>query len=220
MRLLFLILVFGAVDSSAFEAQILYLKGSVKTGAKDQFKTAILQQKLKEGDWVVTGKDGSVILGLGGESRLKLKENTEIQLTDTAKNLIDLKLGSVFSKIRKLENPDQKSEIKFRIRTRTATMGVRGTQFFTAYGEGKKQEDDVWMCVQEGVVEVEKSGVKPVIVNEGFGVFVPKEKPVSEPKPFGWTKELNWNMDPETGPVEDRTRIRSAYTDFLKYNYD
>ncbi len=40
-----------------------------------------------------------------------------------------------------------------------------------------------------------------------------------EPKPFEWTKGLNWNMDPAKGKVEDTTSMAKAYADLLDEDY-
>ena len=113
------------------------------------------------GEFIKTGDQSTAILTTEGDSQLKLRANTELQLSDPKTNEVFLRKGELFSKIIK------GSETHFHVKTSTAVMGVRGTQFYTSYGE-EKHKGDVLMCV-----------------NEGLGVFAP------EPKLFGWTKELN-----------------------------
>lgn len=208
-----LALLISPLFAHAYTAKITYLNGEVQVGSKERWSKASLNQKVAAGETVKTGKGATAILTTDDTSQLKLKENTELQLSDPAKNEVFLQFGAVFSKIKKAE------ETHFKVKTKTATMGVRGTQFYTSYGEGEKQKDDVWMCVNEGLVAVESENQKPVLVKEGMGIYAPPRRAVSEPKPFGWTKDLNWNMDPAKGDVEDHTKIKAAY-DLIKQNYD
>ena len=99
-------------------------------------------------------------------------------------------------------------------------MGVRGTEFFTAYSQDKKKSDDLWMCVNEGVVEIvtDKSSEK-VIVKEGQGVFINKGIKATAPKKYSWTKKLNWNLDPGNGELEN-SAMNDMYQDLLDQDYD
>ena len=201
--------------ANAYTAKITYINGDVQVGAKDHYEKAVLNKKVSAGEFVKTGKGSTAILTLDDESQLKLKDESELQLNDPVKNEVFLNFGAVFSKIKKAE------QTHFKVKTRTVTMGVRGTRFYTSYGVDEKQKQDVWMCVNEGLVAVETVGEKnPVLVKEGMGIFAPAGKKVTEPKPYEWTKDLNWNMDPDQGDVVDHTEIKSAYGDLLKHNYD
>lgn len=213
--LLLLPIIFFSTFSHAYTAKITYVNGDVQVGAKDHLQKAVLNQKVAAGEFIRTGKDSTAILTTDDESQLKLKDNSELQLSDPVKNEVLLNFGAMFSKVTKAE------KTHFRVRTKTVTMGVRGTRFYTSYGVDEKQKNDVWMCVNEGLVAVEDSGEKnPVLVKEGMGVFAPAGKKVTKPKPYAWTNDLNWNMDPSKGDVVDRTQIKAAYGDLLKHNYD
>jgi len=200
-------------DAHAYSAKITYVQGSVQVGRGEHFEKAELDQKVTAGEIIKTGTGSTVILTTEDQSQLKLKENSELQLSDPKNNEVFLKTGGLFSKITKAP------ETHFHVKTHTAVMGVRGTRFYTSYGE-EKQKDDVWMCVNEGLVAVETPGDQPMMVKEGYGVFAPPKRKVSEPKPFEWTKKLNWNMDPEKGDVVDHTDMKAAYGNLLKQNYD
>jgi len=125
-------------------------------------------------------------------------------------------MGSLFSKVQKQTNGRQ-----FKVLTKSAALGVRGTEFFTAINEKKPGAADVWMCVHEGSVFVnDLADSKSVVVKKGEGVVIPAGKSVTTPKPYAWTKNLNWNMDPKAGKVLDETFIEPAYDDLLDKNYD
>jgi len=187
-------------------------------------------QKIKKGailnigDIVRTRKGSLAILSLEGGSKLKLNPDSAVTIKSTQKNNeeVFLNKGSAFinvlkSKLKKSAKP------KFRLKTKTVSMGVRGTSFFASYGktQNKKVRKDIWMCVNEGLVEVvnQKSKQK-VQVKAGEGIKVEKGDKISEPKPLEWTKKLNWNMDEAKGDLENKVSIEEAYSDPLDEDYD
>ena len=42
---------------------------------------------------------------------------------------------------------------------------------------------------------------------------------LTKPQAYDWTKQLNWNMDPKSGDIEDKVSLDSAYTDLLDQDY-
>lgn len=202
-----------AARQPATGGEVQYVSGEVHVGEAK----AIVNQAVQDGQTVRTGADSTAIIAFADGSRIKLNPMTRLKL-DSLKSGTELALesGAVFSQVRKQKTPG-----KFIIRTKTAVMGVRGTRFFTAYGKAEGKGADVWMCVDEGAVEVESSGggkAGKVVVQEGQGVFVPFGKAVTPPRPYEWTRKLNWSMEPEKGDIIDRTKIE--YKDLLKRYYD
>ena len=111
------------------------------------------------------------------------------------------------------------SKDKFVVKTKNASFGVRGTEFFISYG--KDRAKDAWMCVNEGLVRVSpKDSKESVDVKAGEGVQVKDKKSVSTPKPLAWTSKLNWNLDSSKGQLENKVNIDDAYTDLLDQDYD
>ena len=99
--------------------------------------------------------------------------------------------------------------------------GVRGTEFFVAYGRTVDIEPDIWLCVNEGSVDVAivKTG-ESVIVNEGEGINILAGNMLTTPEFYTWTEDLNWNTDPDSGSVLDDTNLDSAYSDLLDQDYE
>jgi ferric-dicitrate binding protein FerR (iron transport regulator) len=197
-----------AADSAA---TLSYVKGEVQVASHGATAPGKAGAALAKGDVIRTGRDSAAMIRLADGSLVKLNTETALEVGQAERGTTELNLrsGAVFSKVAK-----QGARDRFVIRTKTAVMGVRGTQFFTSSGA----DADVWMCVREGKVEVEsQQDHKKVLVKEGEGVFVPVGKGVTPPKPYAWTRGLNWNMDPSAGELIDRTRI--SY-DLLKQDYD
>ena len=199
----------------AYSAKITLLQGDVEAG-KDKLDKAKLGQSVEADETVKTGANSLAILTFEDGSILKLNAGSKLQVGASKSNAeVHLFAGSVFAKIAK-----QKTG-QFHLKTQTVTMGVRGTQFYTSYGKTEKKGEDVWMCVNEGLVAVENPLEKePVLVKQGEGIFAPAGQKVTPPKPYEWTKKLNWNMDVNKGDVVDHSSIESSYKDLKNQNYD
>ncbi len=203
-------------------AGLVYASGPVTVEDASGPHRAVVNEPLREGDSVVTGAGATAVVRLIDGSRLKLKEASRITLSfpsgRSRTTEILLSLGGVFAKVAK-----RAAGAEFRVRTPTAVAAVRGTRFFTAYGrkvKGAKGARDLWVCVDEGVVDVgTDSSAKPLPVPAGQGVLIKSGLDLTKPQAYDWTKTLNWNMDPDAGAVEDKTDLDSAYSDLLDQDY-
>lgn len=215
--------------SSASEGKLIYAKGVVQV--LDKKKNKKMFQRIKKGatfnagDIIRTKKGALAILELAGGSKLKLNSASAVTIKKAKKNDEEVRLnkGSVFINVLK-SKLNKKTKPRFRLKTKTVSMGVRGTSFFASFGEKakkKKQRRDLWMCVNTGLVEVTSNKSKQkVSVKAGEGIKVEKGNKISEPKPLEWTKKLNWNMEESKGDLVNKASIESAYTDVLDEDYD
>ena len=128
---------------------------------------------------------------------------------------VSLNEGSLFSKIKRLLG------LEYEVQTPTVVAGVRGTEFFMAYGRTEEDTPDLWLCVNEGTVEVAIDGKdESVLVDEGEGITIPAGNRLTKPKFYPWTEELNWNTDPDKGDLADKTNLDAAYADLRNFDYD
>lgn len=169
------------------------------------------------GDTVEVKSKSLAIIKFDKKAVTKLLENTKLTIEKIGSNDEDTSLillaGSLFSKV------ITKSKKKhFKVKAQSASMGVRGTEFFVSYGKADGKED-VWMCVDEGVVEVSVQDQKTVLVRAKEGVFIKKGKEISSVKKYSWTKKLNWNLNPKKGKLENNA-IDGLYQDLLDQDYD
>jgi len=171
---------------------------------------------LFQGDTLRTGRDGLAIIKLARGAEIKVRENTSLDLDGLEANVsLTLRAGGVFSKVDKLLGS------RYTIRTESAVAGVRGTEFFVAYGRTIDLKPDVWLCVNDGSVEVAivESGEK-VVVEEGKGINIIGGTRLTAPRGYAWTRRLNWNTDPSGGSVFDKTDLDQAYSDLLDQDYE
>jgi hypothetical protein len=224
-RLAASVLLFGASFAAARPkagappARLVFASGDVTVESGGSGRLAKAGEALADGDSVATSDKSTAVVQLADGSRLKLRESGRLVLTlpgpRSPSTEILLSLGSVFAKVAK-----QLHGAQFRVRTPTAVAAVRGTQFFTAYGREHGKARDLWVCVNEGAVEVEtKTSKAPVRVPAGKGVLIKSGLDTTKPQAYDWTKKLNWNMDPGDGDVQDKTNLDAAYSDLLDQDY-
>lgn len=193
-----------------------WIEGDVTILHNGSIVPAEIERELSLGDRITTGPDSLAILEIDGRGTLKLREDSSLVLEALDEDIsVGLLSGGLFSKIRRLAGRG------FNVRTPNAVAAVRGTEFFVAYGRTVDADPDVWLCVNEGSVEValEDSG-DSVLVEEGEGINILAGTRITDPKFYPWTENLNWNTDPASGLVADSTDLDGAYTDLRAFDYD
>jgi ferric-dicitrate binding protein FerR (iron transport regulator) len=206
----------SAVELAALEGQFVYVLGEVTVRHERVSEPAEIGMTVATGDTIRTGPDAAAVISLGTQADLKLRENTVLALDDLGDEVkVSLKGGGLFSRVAK------RLRGRYSVATQTAVAGVRGTEFFVAYGRTIDEYPDVWLCVNSGRVEVTvpQSGER-VVVDEGKGINIVGGTRLTRPKPYAWTRKLNWNTDPGQGAVVDRTNLDQAYSDLLDQDYD
>lgn len=200
----------------AASGTIVFAEGDVSVQTGGNRRDAAIGDEVSAGDAIFTGPKSLAVIDLANSTTVKLKENTSLAINSIGDTTsVTLTTGAVFTSIaRKLTG-------RFSVQTKTAVCGVRGTEFFVAYGRTIEAEPDVWMCVNEGSVEVAipQTG-QTVVVPKGLGINILGGNRITDPKAYPWTRKLNWNIDPQTGTVDDRTSLEQAYSDLLNQDYD
>jgi ferric-dicitrate binding protein FerR (iron transport regulator) len=200
-------------------ARLVFVSGDVTVESKSGGRLGKTGAALADGDAVSTAAGAAAVVELADGSRLKLRESSRLVLTLPAVRSpvteILLSMGSVFAKVTKRRLGEE-----FRVRTPSAVAAVRGTEFFTAYGRDRGAARDLWVCVNEGAVEVRTDSSKaPLRVPAGKGVLIKSGLELTKPQAYDWTKKLNWKMDPKDGALEDKTNLDAAYSDLLDQDY-
>jgi hypothetical protein len=197
---------------------VVHIRGDVVAGLDDKKLTPVKNGAIISDKSLVKVLPKSLaILKYPSGSRVKLGPNSSLLLSlKKDSELAQLRSGSAFFQIvkKKLIN----SKPSFEVGAAKASFAVRGTEFFVSYGKSKT--NDIWMCVNEGLVEAKSGKGQAVLVSEGQEVKVDTSDGVSAPKPLPWTKSLNWNMEPDKGELDSGIDISEAYTDFIQKDYD
>lgn len=200
----------------AAQARLTYREGTVHIERGSRSVDPEIGATLQRGDTVVTGGDGLAIIALSPQTTIKTRANTRVRIDTLGVDAkVDLRSGGLFSRI------VGHLVGSYSVVTPTASAGVRGTEFFIAYGRTVGARPDVWLCVNSGTVAVSvlPSG-QSVDVPAGKGINIIAGTRLTTPRPYRWTQKLNWNMDPQTAPVQDHTNLDQAYADLLNQDYD
>ncbi|TVQ40524.1 MAG: hypothetical protein EA384_03050 [Spirochaetaceae bacterium] len=205
-----------ALAPAAADGVISYLEGSVTVRRGENAMTAGIGTEVRQGDVVATGARSTAVIRLANAADIKLRENSSVDLSEIGDRVeVGLNQGGLFARVfaRLLGG--------FDVRADTVVGGVRGTEFFVAYGRTIEDLPDVWLCVNSGEVEVSvlRTGAS-MVVREGEGVNILAGTRLTDARRYRWTERLNWNMDPAEGALFDETDLDAAYSDLLDQDYD
>ena len=210
------LLILTAIIPISSESHISYMEGDVTILRGTEELQGDFGLTIKKDDVIQTGKTSLAILELEDRGTLKLREDTQLILDDLGdKMTVSLKSGGLFSRIKKIFG------LEYEVRTVSTVAGVRGTEFFMAYGRKIEETEDLWLCVNEGAVQVSiLKSMESILVNEGEGITIPAGTRLTKPKYYSWTENLNWNTDPGKGELFDNTDLNAAYEDLRDFDYD
>jgi ferric-dicitrate binding protein FerR (iron transport regulator) len=200
----------------ALDGQVVYSEGTVTVTSGGASQDASPGMKVSQGDTVKTGSDGLAVVDLSNATQIKLRENTSIVVQAIGDDTrVSLTSGGLFTHVlRKLTGT-------FSVQVENTVAGVRGTEFFVAYGRTVDNQRDIWLCVNEGTVDVSiPSTNQHVAVPAGKGITIVAGLKLTPPRSYKWTRGLNWNMDAASGTVEDHTSLDQAYSDLLNHDYN
>jgi hypothetical protein len=172
------------------------VNGAVELKRGGKSSAAALSSKVLLNDVYVTHPSSSMIIILAGGGELDVGPSSSIRVDQQVLNVgarstvISLLWGKLHSIVPFLGA----GQSSFVVRTGNAICGVRGTDFETAYIEGKpcpgfpdcKRYTDVG--VARGAVEVRSATnpeAAPILVSGGYETTVPCEEPPSSPSPLG-----------------------------------
>ncbi|MGC8728290.1 MAG: FecR domain-containing protein [Elusimicrobiales bacterium] len=137
-------------SSGAMDIRIERIGGNVKviTSYEEEADlTDNYQYPLEAGDTIKTGYDGYANIYINNIGVIRLERNTEMEITEPSNDMVfSLFLGSVVSKMESLN----KSKMSLKIKTPSALVAVRGTEFAAEYS--KFQDETSAAVFDEGEV--------------------------------------------------------------------
>lgn len=174
---------------------MVFIKGNVQVSQNSKsFKKVQKGAILKSGDTIRTG-DRSLAVVKSPRTSFKLIQNSEMTLVfkRNGKQVVDLERGDALIKLNKSLKKALSSDA-LTVRTKTASVGVRGTTFMTYSGK----ENQSILSVKEGLVDFkdQKSG-KAVKVGAKKSTMTNKNNKNLKPRSFGLQSKINWSFDPK-----------------------
>ncbi|MDP2805123.1 MAG: FecR family protein [Gallionellaceae bacterium] len=154
-KLWFLLCVFGFfVANSSFAAsesiEIVKAEGGVTVSDKPDGKQSAVTTKstLPAANVISTGPNGRAVVKVGGTGYIVLEKNSQVEMNNSSKGFFRQLTGMVYYAVNSIKGKDRSLEV----RTKTATMGIRGTRFIVT-DVPERQE----VGVRKGTVSVESS---------------------------------------------------------------
>ncbi|MBN1799794.1 MAG: PQQ-binding-like beta-propeller repeat protein [Spirochaetales bacterium] len=133
------------------EALVVFVSGEVYVKGTADWEYLEIGNIVHPGETVKVGADSLCELQFGQKSVIRVQEDTEISLKELwlepeqAVVDVDLAVGSVLCKVSTLSGNES-----FKVRTRTAVCGIRGTEFMVRITDSK----DTLLAVKEGAVSI------------------------------------------------------------------
>lgn len=154
------------------------LKGEVSANGSPIFEGS----KVFIHERLTTGPKSFVRLLLPDGVAMQVGPQSSIELKRDKDKVTSLQLikGFVLSRIRSAVAPAEKD--KFRVRTKSVSMGVRGTTFFA-----KAERKNTFLCTCEGTVHVNWREGEETITSKHHDApkFISDDKAQTEPAPMG-----------------------------------
>ncbi|HLE09938.1 MAG: hypothetical protein A2504_02975 [Bdellovibrionales bacterium RIFOXYD12_FULL_39_22] len=215
-------------------AKAIFVKGRVyflcTSNPTDKEQRLKKDMALQDGCSIVVkaSKDNSglAIIGFGENFSSKMKITEESKVTISRKThgtvgaadyrKIDSMVVGAGNLLINYVNSD-KEKNKLEVKTAKASLGVRGTEFFTYVDKNGNTS----MTVDSGVVsvagtEASASGESGIMVEKGKGTIVAEDGTVPMAKELAWSKEVNWKVDPQEGELKHSTSLFASIEEQYK----
>lgn len=202
-----------AVAQDLVSARVLTVEGQVELRRQSANQPLIqkvafkVDDTLKAGDTIITGKNGRLVLGLSDGSQAVIAAKTTVIIEDLGKSprtLFNVIKGKTRIQIEKLggrPNP-------YRVNTPTAVIAVRGTIFDVLVEDDKT---DVFLHEGQVVVTSLRSPDQQIILSAGQMTRVLMQRPPNPPSSFKTGRNDGMFKARESGrPETDNRRIASG----------
>lgn len=161
-------------------AKLSRVQGMVVVYGNGGMQRALTGMSLKRGDEVRTGRSGKAYIDFPDNSRVKLGSRSEMTIRKVASNqglftsTLDLFKGAFRYTAGKLSTWRAR---KTKVYTRTAVIGVRGTDFW-----GRSENDNTFFLLLDGEVELTPRFGSPSLYTEAGKAVNIDGSAISEPK--------------------------------------
>ena len=165
----------SVVYSNAFAAgaaTIVVLRGKAKTG---EGKALAEKQKVEPGTSVITEAGSFVRLLFADNTQLNVGPNTTMKIEPSKPgqaSIVDLVGGQIRAKVTKdlLKKDDGAGKEKMVIKTKTAAMGIRGTELQASFNEANQITALITLEGFVALVKLDGPGANPMAMLQGGGV--------------------------------------------------
>ena len=192
--LVFYLFLTTSVLANSFSASIVHINGKVEIHHQGEWYPLEMEDWVGTGDIIRTGKKSLLILRFPDKGIMRVQENTEVQIASLVERIKGESLGETSLILKSghllINVINKKKEPNMKVKTRHASLSVRGTKFFVGHDE------HTWASVYEGEVHVEhlKNEDHQDALLPGHGMVIHEDK-LTHPQKYNWVKDLNYEAN-------------------------
>jgi hypothetical protein len=193
-----------AVVTDDFVGEIVHIRGqALLTRGGENYKVQ-KTNAVRRNDKIKTGPNSIVIIGFGPDlnSKMKIDQDSEIVVDwkspkrEQPKNEFHSTVDVIKGSINVAFNKNRQKDNNLNVKTKYATFGIRGTEFFVHTGIN----DTAFLAVKSGKVasiqydKKAKKNLESDTEKEGTLILTHKFERFAEQNP-DWYQQINWDMD-------------------------
>jgi hypothetical protein len=216
LYIFFLTFLFSLTSFAKTKVEAVFVKGFVYKIDKNKKKFQLKKGHfLTKDDWVRTPKNTFAILKINGHSVHRIEQDTLVKINklpefDSGTKEIKsgaklyLLMGTVLSEMEKSFDTDS-----LIIKSKSTTMGVRGTRFLVS----KEKDKDLLLSVNHGQVEIEnKTSGSVDFVTEGESLVVENDKTFTARQKYDFQKNIDWDVKNQ----KPKRQFKKVFENFRK----
>lgn len=198
---------FLMVSLNAQPLKALVVKGDVYVRAPGKKKFSRLKkgQSVESRSLIKTEKNSLALLK-NSTMTTKVIQNSLVKIVSSKKGKSSATISAGGALFRYLKKAKSSSRSGLKVRTRTASVGVRGTTFMVYSGE----KNNSILSVRKGSVDFRgKSSLSDVNVGAGNSTMTNQRNKNLKPRDFGLQDKINWTLK-DDGPLEQSKEFFTA----------
>lgn len=189
----FLFLIISSFNSFASMGNCAFTKGAVTLTRNNLAIPLTKGATIEFGDFIQVGNSSITVLTLKNAT-IKLESNTQLKIEGNINShdtSLDIDYGTlVIHKVKNYLRNNRKPS--FKVQTKYASMGIRGTLFFVYQGT----KPQTTLSVNNGVVTYKAaSSSSEIKVTENLSTMSNINQKNLRPRLFGFEKNINYNLD-------------------------
>lgn len=201
-------------------AEVFLVRGvaALKTADSDAVSLRV-GDAIDTGDVVVTGENALVVFILPDGSKIKMNQNSEMSFSEIIASVGGESVGrtslvlSIGSAVMDIENKN--NEPKLEVKTKSVSMGVRGTRFYAGYDA---EQNETWAAVDRGELEIydpNQRETRAEVLEKGQAMLVQKGS-FSQPTQYDWQSELDYDVSSEHQAAPRIRQMRERFRENIK----
>lgn len=181
---------FLCTQSFAQKIGVIYIKGEVLVGDKGKkLKPAKKNMTLSTGQIIKTGESGLALLKNDSMTIKVMKNSTMILSLGKSSNTLTVPRGGAV--LRYVKKGLAQGKVGLKVKTKTASLGVRGTTFMVY----SREKSNSILSVRKGDVDFQGNGSDQVVsVGSSKTAMTNIEQKNLRPRNFGLNDKVNWDL--------------------------